>query len=126
MEFFDARQNIGFLRQLMLRITTLGEIMLVLCVHHNDQKKIQGILDEIIKRIPGLTSVYYCINTKTNDFMYDLDMELYHGQAYVEDKLGDVTFQIGPKSFFQTNTKQAEALYPVSYTHLTLPTILLV
>ena len=111
--FFDARTNIGFLRQLMLRITTLGEIMLVLCVHKNDQEKIQGILDEIIKRIPGLTSVYYCINTKTNDFMYDLDMELYHGQSYVEDRLGDVTFQIGPKSFFQTNTKQAEALYQV-------------
>lgn len=109
--FFDARTNVGFLRQLMLRITTLGEIMLVLCVHKNDPKKIERILDEIIKRIPGLTSVYYCINTKTNDFMYDLDMELYHGQAYVEDRLGDVTFQIGPKSFFQTNTKQAEALY---------------
>lgn len=113
LNFFDARQNIGFLRQLMLRITTLGEIMLVLCVYKNDQPKIQGILDEIIQRIPGLTSVYYCINTKTNDFMYDLDMELYHGQSYVEDRLGDVTFQIGPKSFFQTNTKQAEALYQV-------------
>ena len=111
--FFDARTNVGFLRQLMLRITTLGEIMLVLCVHKNDQEKIKRILDEVIKRIPTLTSVYYCINTKTNDFMYDLDMELYHGQAYVTDRLGKISFQIGPKSFFQTNTKQAEALYQV-------------
>ena len=111
--FFDARTNDGFLRQLMLRITTMGEIMLVLCVYRNEQKKLQGILDEIIQRIPSLTSVYYCINPKTNDFMYDLDMELYHGRAFVEDRLGAVTFQIGPKSFFQTNTRQAEALYDV-------------
>ena len=51
--------------------------MLVLCVHKNEQEKIQGILDEIIKRIPGLTSVYYCINTKTNDFMYDTANTIY-------------------------------------------------
>ena len=111
LDFFDARANTGFLRQLMLRITTLGEIMLVLCIYENDQQKIKGILDEIIKRIPSLTSVYYCVNTKTNDFMYDLDMELYAGKAYVADRLGEVTFQIGPKSFFQTNTRQAEVLY---------------
>ena len=113
LDFFDARANTGFLRQLMLRITTMGEIMLVLCVYENDQQKIKGILDEVIKRIPSLSSVYYCINTKTNDFMYDLDMELYHGQSYVEDRLGELIFQIGPKSFFQTNTKQAEKLYQV-------------
>jgi 23S rRNA (uracil1939-C5)-methyltransferase len=113
LDFFDARANKGFLRQLMLRITTMGEIMLVLCVYENDQEKIQGLLDEVIKRIPALTSVYYCINTKVNDFMYDLDMIHYAGQTYVEDKLGNVTFQIGPKSFFQTNTKQAEVLYQV-------------
>ena len=113
LDFFDARANVGFLRQLMLRITTLGEIMLVLCVYEDDQKKIAGILDAVIEKIPSLNSVYYCINTKTNDFMYDLDMQLYHGQAYVEDRLGEIGFQIGPKSFFQTNTKQAEALYQV-------------
>ncbi|MEM6317637.1 MAG: 23S rRNA (uracil(1939)-C(5))-methyltransferase RlmD [Bacteroidota bacterium] len=113
LDFFDARANVGFLRQLMLRITTMGEIMLVLCVYEDDQKKIAGILDEIIQRIPALTSVYYCVNTKTNDFMYDLDMQLYNGKAFVVDKLGDVVFQIGPKSFFQTNTRQAEALYQV-------------
>lgn len=109
--FFDARANEGFLRQLMLRITTLGDIMLVLSVYENNHSKISNLLDALIQRIPALSSVYYCINDKANDYMYDLDMVLYHGQAYVEDRLGNLTFQIGPKSFFQTNTRQAEILY---------------
>jgi len=113
LEFFDARANTGFRRQLMLRITTMGELLLVLCVYENDQKKRQGILDEIIRRIPSLTSVYYCINTKMNDFMYDLDMELYHGKRYDDDRLGEIVFQIGPHSYFQTTKRYAKGLYNV-------------
>jgi len=111
--FYDTRQQTGFLRQVMLRISTMGEIMLVLSVHENDPDKINLLLGELLKRIPSLTSVYYCINEKSNDFLYDLDMHLFSGQAYIEDRIGPVVFQIGPKSFFQTNTKQAEVLYQV-------------
>ncbi len=111
LSFFDARENSGFLRQLMVRISTMGDIMVVLSVFEDDQKKIKDLLEEILKYIPAITSLYYCINSKANDYLYDLEMCHYHGQQYIEEKLGSVIFRIGPKSFFQTNTRQAEKLY---------------
>ena len=111
LSFFDALANVGFLRQLMIRITSLGEIMVIVSVYKKDTDKLYPLLDAMIERLPAITSLYYCINHKQNDYMYDLDMDHYHGKTEVEDTLGDIRFKIGPKSFFQTNTEQAEALY---------------
>jgi 23S rRNA (uracil1939-C5)-methyltransferase len=60
---------------------------------------------------PQVTTLIYCINSKLNDFVLDLPMIVYHGKGYIEENLGAVNFKIGPKSFFQTNTKQAERLF---------------
>ena len=109
--FFDALKKEGFLRQLMIRITSLGEIMIIVSVFKNDRDKLFPLLEEMLKRLPAITSLYYCINTKANDYMYDLDMAHYYGQKEVADVLGGIRFNIGPKSFFQTNTEQAEKLY---------------
>jgi len=109
--FYDAYNQVGFMRQLMVRITSLGEVMLIVSVLNKDVKKLTALLDAIVQRLPAVTSLYYCINDKKNDYMYDLDMVHYHGKEEVMDKLGDVQFKIGPKSFFQTNTQQAENLY---------------
>jgi len=109
--FYDAYQQVGFLRQLMVRITSLGEVMLIVSVLNQEPKKLPTLLDTIIQRLPMVTSLYYCINNKKNDYMYDLDMVHYHGKEEVTDQLGDIQFKIGPKSFFQTNTQQAELLY---------------
>ena len=109
--FYDAYQQVGFLRQLMVRITSLGEVMLIVSVLNQEPKKLPALLDAIIQRLPMVTSLYYCINNKKNDYMYDLDMVHYHGKEEVTDQLGDIQFKIGPKSFFQTNTQQAELLY---------------
>ena len=111
LSFYDAYAQVGFMRQLMVRITSLGEIMLIVSVLNKDTKKLFPLLDEMVKRLPAITSLYYCINDKKNDYMYDLDMEHYHGTKEVEDVLGAIRFKIGPKSFFQTNTEQAVALY---------------
>ena len=121
LDFLDLRAKEGFLRHLLLRITTLNEIMLIVSFFQEDVQKRTAFLDEILKSFPQITSLHYCINPKENDFILDLDIHSYFGKGYVEEKLGEVKFRIGPKSFFQTNTKQATRLFDkvVEFANLT-------
>ena len=113
--FFDMRERHGLLRQLMVRTTTTGECMLVIAFFQDDQETITRFLDTALKRYGDkITSLYYCINPKINEYMMDLEMVRYAGQDYVTERLGHVSFRIGPKSFFQTNTEQAERLYEIT------------
>ncbi len=112
--FFDMKSNEGFLRNMVIRVTSLGEVLLIFSFYKNDQEKIQPYLDELLKGFPQITSLFYCINPKVNDFILDLEMINYHGKSYVEEKLKHVRFKVGPKSFFQTNTQQAENLYQIT------------
>jgi len=111
LSFFDLKAEHGFLRHMMLRISRIGEIMLIISFYKEDEKKRTAYLEEILKRFPQITALLYCINSKANDFILDLDIHLYHGRNYIEEQLGDIRFKIGPKSFFQTNTQQAERLF---------------
>jgi 23S rRNA (uracil1939-C5)-methyltransferase len=111
LSFHDAREHEGFMRQVMFRITSLGEILVLLSFHEEKPEKYRPLMDAILKRFPQITSLHYCINTKVNDFLFDLDMHHYAGKGYVEEVLGHVRFKVGPKSFFQTNTQQAKELY---------------
>ncbi len=113
LSFFDARLKQGFLRQFVIRNSTLGESMIVMSFYRNDQDKIKAYLSEVRRRLPFLTSIFYNINPKDNDYTLDLDYHLYDGSPYIEEVLGDVRFQIGPKSFFQTNSIQAKHLFDV-------------
>ncbi|MEL7121063.1 MAG: 23S rRNA (uracil(1939)-C(5))-methyltransferase RlmD [Bacteroidota bacterium] len=114
LSFFDSRENVGFLRNMIVRVTSLGEILLIFSFHHNSEKKIKRFLDALLAAFPQINSLYYCINPKVNDFIMDLEMKLYSGKPYIEEQLKHVRFRIGPKSFFQTNTKQAEELYQLT------------
>ncbi|RMG81356.1 MAG: 23S rRNA (uracil(1939)-C(5))-methyltransferase RlmD [Bacteroidetes bacterium] len=111
LDFFDIKENKGFMRHILIRLTTLGEVMLIVSFYEDDPKKINPLLDAMIARFPELTSVFYCINPKLNDYVLDLEMVLYHGKPFIEEQLGHVRFKIGPKSFFQTNSRQAKVLY---------------
>lgn len=113
LSFYDARAHKGFLRNVVIRTTSLHQTMMIMAFGEENQPAIKTFLDAVLEEFPDLTSVYYCVNTKVNDFLGDLPMVLYHGSASVEEMLGKVRFKIGPKSFFQTNTKQAERLYGV-------------
>ena len=114
LSFHDARANEGFMRNFIIRRTSHGEVMLVFSFHKNNQEKIKGFLDTMLVQFPDIKSIYYVVNTKVNDFVLDLPFVHYHGERVVEERLGEVRFHIGPKSFFQTNTGQAEHLYDLA------------
>jgi len=111
--FYDARMHQGLLRTLLVRVTTLGEIMVALIFGEDNPDVTRSFLGEVQEALPRITSLYASVNTKVNDSLYDLDMELVYGDPTVREKLGEFTYRIGPKSFFQTNTLQALTLYEV-------------
>ena len=113
LSFYDARANEGFARNVIIRLTDIGELMVIMSVQENDQEKITRLLDAVLEKFPQITSLFYCVNPKVNDYILDLDFVQYHGKAYIEEQLGHVRFRIGPKSFFQTNTSQAKRLYDI-------------
>ena len=120
MPFYDIRQHTGWLRNIMIRFTTTGELMLNVIINNEDEALRKLLLDHILAIVPNLTSLYFTINPKWNDSIYDLDPVLYSGKAYVVERLRnkvseqDFEYMISPKSFFQTNTQQAEVLYGIA------------
>jgi 23S rRNA (uracil1939-C5)-methyltransferase len=104
----------GWLRNIMLRVARTGEVLVNLVVKSEKKKEREALLEHIYQNVPGITSLHYTINPKVNDSVHDLDVQLYKGKGYIEETLEDYRFIISPKSFFQTNTYQAEALYRVT------------
>ncbi len=113
-EFYDIRANHGFLRTLMIRIADTGEVMVVMSVGENDPDKIESLMSAIAAEFPQITSLFYVVNTKLNDSMNDLDPVLYRGKPYIEEEMEGLRFRVGPKSFYQTNSRQAYRLYSVA------------
>ncbi len=108
---WDARKHTGFLRNMLVRLTTTGELMVIFSVAPAKRAVIKGFLEEVLKAFPEITTLLFCQNPKVNDFILDLDIEVFHGKGFVEERLGELVFKIGPKSFFQTNTRQGLRLY---------------
>ncbi|MEN8203790.1 MAG: 23S rRNA (uracil(1939)-C(5))-methyltransferase RlmD, partial [Bacteroidota bacterium] len=113
LSFYDHRSNEGLLRNLIIRNTTLGEVMVILSVQF-DLPGVYELLEAVNKEFPDLTSLMYTINPKKNETLYDQDIITYAGRDHIFEKLEDLTFKIGPKSFFQTNSYQALKLYQVA------------
>ena len=111
LHFYNVDTNEGFIRNIIIRNTTHGHWMLIISVAKNDPKKIKPLLEAVKNEFTFLTSLYYVVNTKKNDYILDLDFHLYHGQPYMVEQLGEVKYKIGPKSFFQTNSYQAKGLF---------------
>ena len=113
LEFYDASAKTGYLRNVIVRITTLGQVMLIFSLFHDDKEMREQFFKSLLKACPEINALYFCINSKVNDFIMDLDFNLYHGEECIEEVLGDIKFKIGPKSFFQTNSRQAVRLFDV-------------
>jgi 23S rRNA (uracil1939-C5)-methyltransferase len=116
--FFDLREQKGFLRNLTVRTTSTGEVMLLVAfgpeaLEKGAKKRMTDLLDAIQARFPEITSLYYAINPKCNDALGDLPCTLYAGNEAVYEQMENLRFKIGPKSFYQTNSAQAYRLYSV-------------
>lgn len=114
LSFYDVRHHVGFLRNVQLRVCSTGKVMANLIVGEPDERKIRDIMAYLEKTVPEVSTWVYTINTKKNDSLHDLEPVTFSGNGYVIEKLENFRFKIGPKSFFQTNTKQAEQLYRVT------------
>ncbi|GAA4317292.1 23S rRNA (uracil(1939)-C(5))-methyltransferase RlmD [Compostibacter hankyongensis] len=111
--FYNLRTHEGWLRNLIIRNSTTGGLMVNLCLHHEDKAAREALLDHLLREVPAITTLLYTLNPKRNDSIFDLEPVTYYGEGYIREQLEDFTFKIGPKSFFQTNTRQAEQLYGI-------------
>jgi 23S rRNA (uracil1939-C5)-methyltransferase len=112
--FFNIREHHGFLRNMFIRTTEEGNVMLIICFYHENEQARKGLLDALAAEFPQITSLYYVINGKANDSISDQDCILYKGEDAIYEYMEGLKFKIGPKSFYQTNTKQAYKLYSVT------------
>lgn len=112
--FYDLRNQEGFVRTMMIRIASTGETMVVIVVGEDDNEKIDMLLDAVREKFPALTSLMYVVNKKVNDSIADQEVLLHSGKPYIEEEMDGLRFRIGPKSFYQTNSRQAYTLYKVA------------
>lgn len=111
--FYDLRAQNGYMRTLMIRIASTGEVMVVVVVGSNDVSTTEAMLSAIQAEFPEITSLHYVINLKVNDSIGDQDVVCYAGKPYIEEEMEGLKFRVGPKSFYQTNSLQAYELYKV-------------
>jgi 23S rRNA (uracil1939-C5)-methyltransferase len=114
LDFFDLREQKGLLRNLIVRNTLTGKVMVIVVFFREDEAKRKGLLDFLISAFPEVTSLMYIINQKKNDSLNDQEPVLYHGDDHISEEMDGLIFRIGPKSFYQTNTRQALVLYRVA------------
>ncbi len=112
--FFDLREQIGLLRNIIIRSTSTGEWMLIVAFHYDDKPVIEKLLNHIADKFPQITSLQYVINAKRNDTIGDLDIILFKGNDSIYENMEGLKFKIGPKSFYQTNSDQAYELYKIT------------
>jgi len=114
MPFYNIKLHTGWVRNMFIRNTTKGEWMVNLILGYEAEKERIALFELLLARFPQITTLLYTINAKRNDSMQDLVPQVYSGPGYITEFLEDFQFKISPKSFFQTNSKQAEKLYQVT------------
>jgi len=114
LEFYNPREQSGLLRTIMLRISSTGEIMVVIQFFKEEKEKREGLLNALAEEFQQITSLQYVINNKGNDTLYDQNIILFKGQDHIFEEMEGLKFKIGPKSFYQTNSTQAYELYKIT------------
>ena len=112
--FFNPRNQYGMLRTLMLRTSSIGEIMVLVQFFENDKEKRELLLNYLSKTFPEITSLLYVINPKQNDTIYDQEIICFSGRDYIFEEMEGLKFKINAKSFYQTNSEQAYELYKIT------------
>lgn len=112
--FYDIRNHQGWLRNMTIRYSTINECMINVIIAYRDEAAQKNITNFLITSFPQITTLLFTINPKLNDTIYDLQPEIAYGTGFIYEKLGSLKFKISPKSFFQTNTRQAVRLYDIT------------
>lgn len=112
--FFDLRDQSGLMRTLILRNTSVGEWMVIVVFYEDDAEKREMLLNFLAGKFPQITSLLYIINRKANDTITDQQVHVWKGRDYIVEEMEGLQFKIGPKSFYQTNSRQAYNLYKVA------------
>lgn len=111
--FYNLRTHEGLLRNLIIRMSTTGELMVILVVTDLNAQS-RSVLEMLAEKFPEITSLQYVVNTKMNDSVGDQTFHVFKGEAFMMEKMGDLDFKVGPASFYQTNARQAFHLYSVA------------
>ena len=113
-QFYNNRIHNGFLRNLIIRNTSTGQLMIIVVFAREEKENIIECLNFLMEKFPAITSLYYVVNTKKNDIINDQELILFKGTSYIVEETEGLKFKIGPVTFFQTNTNQAFVLYEVA------------
>ena len=121
LSYYDPGKHDGFLRNLIIRTSSTGEVMVIIIFSHEEKRKRKDLLKFVSGEFPQITSLFYIINPKFNDTITDQKVKLFKGKDHILEQMEDLIFKIGPKSFYQTNSEQAYNLYKVvrNYAQLT-------
>lgn len=111
LSFYDLRNQVGLLRNMVVRTASTGELMLIVIFGEENQEEIRLLLDHLKEKFPQISSLMYVVNTKCNDMWSDLPCLCWSGKDHIYEEMEGLRFKVGPKSFYQTNSKQAYTLY---------------
>ena len=112
--FFDLKAQTGFIRTLIIRTSSTGEVMIIIVFFEEDKEKRESLLNVVKDNFPEITSLLYVINGKCNDTITDQEVLTFSGKDHLIEKMEDLQFKVGPKSFYQTNSRQAYRLYSIT------------
>lgn len=112
--FFDLRSQVGFLRTMIVRTTSTGQLMLIMVFFYEDTAAQNALLQHVADEFPEITSLLYIINSKANDTITDQEVHTFRGSDCIYEEMEGLKFKIGPKSFYQTNSEQAYELYKIT------------
>ncbi len=112
--FFNLRDQVGLLRNIILRNTIAGDWMVIIMFHEEDTQAISSIMEALKEQFPAIKCLLYVINAKRNDTITDLEVHTYWGDNFLMESLGNLKYKISPKAFFQVNVPQAKVLYDIT------------
>ncbi|MEJ5148506.1 MULTISPECIES: 23S rRNA (uracil(1939)-C(5))-methyltransferase RlmD [Sphingobacterium] len=114
LSFYDLRDHSGVLRNLIIRISSTGELMVIVVFAYPEEGQVELLMSFIKDKFPSITSLLYIINQKKNDTIFDQEIEIYNGRDFIYEEMEGLKFKVGPKSFYQTNSAQAYELYKIT------------
>lgn len=119
--FYSVRKQVGYLRNLIIRTASTGDLMVILVVGYEDDALLNSAMNHLADNFPEITSLMYIVNTNLNDTTNGMTAELFKGNPFIMEQMEDIKFKVGPLSFYQTNSEQAYVMYKIAreYAQLT-------